>query len=414
MTDAFVLNKMTNHLKRSVLFVLRIFFASIIFSNLLQVTSYKNFIPYKRRHGNGTLTAIDNRTSDLFKILDDLPQNELFRTMSCGIMEQELPDFRAPNRRVSEVKCLEHLWKMRFYDQLLLKKIRCKTGVEGAYVSFAIYRGKEVSTGKFAHTGAIGWQTDGEAWIFLCGAVMISDRFFLTAAHCSTANDTRVMNPSPKIIRLGDKYILDSVEFGKTPTDVYIKNVIVPDNYRPPSKYYDIALIELEDIIPFKVFTNPSCIWPYEGDELFGKGYESGWGVVESDSKHQPEYQIDDVEVIDTNVCSEKLNEALHVNTIQLPHQICSNYCNVNDTCKGDSGGPLMMPIINPYYTDFTVHYIVGIQSTSFGCDSPDNPNVYTKVSSFVNWIEDIVWPEDHYVNEILSEKQFAKIYEGL
>lgn len=72
------------------------------------------------------------------------------------------------------------------------------------------------------------------------------------------------------------------VEFGKTPTDVYIKNVIVPDNYRPPSKYYDIALIELEDIIPFKVFTNPSCIWPYEADQLFGKGYESGWGVVES------------------------------------------------------------------------------------------------------------------------------------
>ncbi|XP_014359337.2 serine protease Hayan-like [Papilio machaon] len=405
---------MANHSNTSVLIIVKIYFALIIFSNLLQVMSYNSFRPYKRRHGNETLTPIDIRTRNLFKIIDDLPQNYLFHTTSCAVMEQELPDFRAPNRRISEVKCLEHLWRMRFYDQLLLKKVRCKSGVENAYVSFAIYRGKEVSTGKFAHTGAIGWQSVGPVWIFLCGAVMISDKFFLTAAHCSTAHHNRVINPSPKIIRLGDKYILDSDDYEKRPTDVFIKSIIVPDNYRPPSKNYDIALIEVEDIIPFKAFTNPSCIWPYEGDVLFGKGYESGWGVVESDSDHQPEYQIDDVEVINTNVCSEKLKEILHVDSIQLPHQICANYFNANDTCKGDSGGPLMMPIINPYYSDFTIHYIVAIQSENFGCDSIDNPNIYTKVSSFVNWIEDIVWPEDHYVKEILSENEFAKIYERL
>lgn len=29
-------------------------------------------------------------------------------------------------KNLSISECLEHLWKMRFYDQLLLKKIRCE------------------------------------------------------------------------------------------------------------------------------------------------------------------------------------------------------------------------------------------------------------------------------------------------
>lgn len=56
------------------------------------------------------------------------------------------------------------------------------------------------------------------------------------------------------------------------------------------------------------------------------------------------------------------------------------------DTCNGDSGGPLQK------VDDDGVSSIVGI--TSFGADcGGELPAVYTRVSQYLDWIENIVWP---------------------
>lgn len=58
------------------------------------------------------------------------------------------------------------------------------------------------------------------------------------------------------------------------------------------------------------------------------------------------------------------------------------------DTCNGDSGGPLQIVLDDPY----CMYSIIGI--TSFGrfCGFAYNPAIYTKVSSYIPWIEGIVW----------------------
>lgn len=51
----------------------------------------------------------------------------------------------------------------------------------------------------------------------------------------------------------------------------------------------------------------------------------------------------------------------------------------------GDSGGPLMAPqIVNgqPNY------YQIGIVSYGIGCARTDVPGVYTRVQTFVDWIQ--------------------------
>jgi secreted trypsin-like serine protease len=48
---------------------------------------------------------------------------------------------------------------------------------------------------------------------------------------------------------------------------------------------------------------------------------------------------------------------------------------------KGDSGGPLMLPIENQYYLMGIVSYGPKI------CGEPGHPGVYTRVSYFVDWI---------------------------
>lgn len=58
-------------------------------------------------------------------------------------------------------------------------------------------------------------------------------------------------------------------------------------------------------------------------------------------------------------------------------------------TLQGDSGGPLQRVLAEPY----CMYSIVGV--TSFGkfCAFKLSPAIYTKVSSYLDWIETTVWP---------------------
>lgn len=47
---------------------------------------------------------------------------------------------------------------------------------------------------------------------------------------------------------------------------------------------------------------------------------------------------------------------------------------------QGDSGGPLMFPVKNTYY-------LIGIVSSGYGCGEPGYPGIYTRVTSFLNFI---------------------------
>lgn len=59
------------------------------------------------------------------------------------------------------------------------------------------------------------------------------------------------------------------------------------------------------------------------------------------------------------------------------------------DTCQGDSGGPLQ--ISHP--KNICLFQVLGITSFGQGCGVINTPGVYTRVSYYLNWIEDIVWP---------------------
>lgn len=61
--------------------------------------------------------------------------------------------------------------------------------------------------------------------------------------------------------------------------------------------------------------------------------------------------------------------------------QICAGHPD-GDTCAGDSGGPL----IHPVYMDRSLRYVqLGI--ISFGSSLCNSPGVYTRLSSFIDWI---------------------------
>lgn len=68
--------------------------------------------------------------------------------------------------------------------------------------------------------------------------------------------------------------------------------------------------------------------------------------------------------------------------------QMCAvNLIERSDACQGDSGGPVFL-------NDFRsgVSTIVGIVSFGVSCGT-ELPGVYTRIASYMDWIERIVWP---------------------
>ena len=77
--------------------------------------------------------------------------------------------------------------------------------------------------------------------------------------------------------------------------------------------------------------------------------------------------------------------EAFYVDMIG-PSMMCCGYEGGGmDSCSGDSGGPLVCQRKNkgPWF-------LYGITSWGIGCAEPKKPGVYTAVSTYRNWIQNI------------------------
>lgn len=85
-------------------------------------------------------------------------------------------------------------------------------------------------------------------------------------------------------------------------------------------------------------------------------------------------------EIITNKICEQKIN-SLRKKIPILDSHICNFNTDPDRPCRGDSGGPLVVG-----------NHLVGVLSfgTSWGC-GVGLPTVYTRVSSFVNWINGVV-----------------------
>jgi len=86
---------------------------------------------------------------------------------------------------------------------------------------------------------------------------------------------------------------------------------------------------------------------------------------------------------LSNDVCREWYEDAGY-NLSIFSDQICAVYEGGGiDFCNGDSGGPLAC------YTEAGNPVLQGIVSFSVGCAFAYKPGVYTRVSSFIDWINE-------------------------
>ncbi|XP_050350282.1 serine protease snake-like [Nymphalis io] len=329
----------------------------------------------------------------------------------CEPYEPIKPNFSAPGRRISEQKCFEYIWEMENRENetewtqicrlYLISEIKKGVVPEFLFVinTPVIFGGRPAVYEEFPHMGAIGWKAKNSSlkWVFKCGSTLISKKFLLTAAHCSKLSVRRsmdIVNSQPEIVRLGVENISDDqFNIYGNPVDVKIKRFIVHPKYKAPKKYYDIALIELQTEVKFMSNVQPACLWSdNDVSDLDTKGTLSGWGYTEHGTPSN-QLQAAVVDFIETPVCETLLRKFRnrHWGGFQ-DHQMCAgNLTGGIDTCQGDSGSPVQVKI--PLKTKGKIYWTVAITSFGIKCGQRNRPGVYTRVSSFIDWIEEIVWP---------------------
>ncbi|KAK4316738.1 hypothetical protein Pmani_012146 [Petrolisthes manimaculis] len=229
---------------------------------------------------------------------------------------------------------------------------------------------------------------------FMCGASVITNTQVLTAAHCvDTGTMTKTMltmfvylppNSSSVLAIAGEHDTEDNTET-KTQSISSSKIVVHPE-YNPNTFENDIAIIHLSDTLKFDDSVQPICLAREDRQYEGKKAIVTGWGTTREGGDIS--IKLQEVELtVNTNA---ECRSSYGVSSI-ADSMVCASESG-KDSCQGDSGGPLVM-------NDKGIWYQVGVVSWGRGCAQAGYPGVYTRVTSYIDWISSEVkdgsckWP---------------------
>jgi secreted trypsin-like serine protease len=237
----------------------------------------------------------------------------------------------------------------------------------------------DILGGREAEPGAWPWQValvdsfEENAYHGLfCGGTVIGADWVLTAAHCVDGVEASLID-----VLVGAHYL------SQGGTRIRAADVIQHADYDPTNLYNDVALIRLSTPVTY----TPISLYQTVTDttELdFMRATVIGWGaknVIADWFYYYLEYPDALREVALPLVSREQCQRNTYYTVTE--DMLCAGYETLTKgACYGDSGGPLMVQRADASWAQ------IGIVSWGpSGCMAEGQYNVYTRVSSYYDWI---------------------------
>ncbi|CAF0921615.1 unnamed protein product [Adineta steineri] len=233
-----------------------------------------------------------------------------------------------------------------------------------------------IVNGEDAGYNTWSWAVSLEVGDYLCGGTIIDESYIVTAAHCLDHN----LRPSDIKVHAGSLKVMEG-------TQRSVSQFYMHPSYNKAEHTNDIALIKLDrpldlsnrDLakICLPKIASTSEEYPVASTPLL----TVGWGTLSSGGDISRTLQQVTVRAVgaETTYCQYVIKNPML--------QLCAGIMPAGgkDTCQGDSGGPLMM------FNSKQEWELVGVVSYGKGCGLPRFPGVYTRVSSYLDWINQTI-----------------------
>jgi len=243
----------------------------------------------------------------------------------------------------------------------------------------------QIVGGAPADPGEWPWQVAVFSGPYFCGGTLIAAQWVMTAGHCAVDDDGNVYD-------LADMGVLAGIyDFSNSSGSQYrdVIEIIVHPQYNNTTLINDIALLKLESpVVLGGSGASRTAVVPLVSENVGSlvdeNAWVTGWGYTESIPAFPDQLHEVQVPIVSNVTC----NAPSSYNGTILPSMLCAGFATGGyDACQGDSGGPLVVSVNGQPQQ-------AGIVSSGAGCADPNYYGIYTRVSSFVSWVDDYVKPD--------------------
>jgi hypothetical protein len=228
-----------------------------------------------------------------------------------------------------------------------------------------IINGQAASTGEYPAQGVL--RRNGT---FICGGTLVSNRYFLTAAHCVTTSSNGALQPVSQF------------------------SVTLGDVDRDAGETFTFSALDRNPAYNFNTFDNDSALFTLstpappslepmrlieEGESrLWAPGRQStviGWGrTIAGDANSDSQLLLETTAPMRSDGDCAAAYVSGSGSDFHPASMVCAGDGN-SDTCQGDSGGPLMV-------SDGSFLVLAGLTSWGGPCASDTQPGVYTRLGA--------------------------------